>query len=110
MTEWYEFHAKISELRRGLKEKPVEHSLDLMLSLLSQIVSRAELQGLESDQNSIHKSLDELRMNTLTARIEALEADAQRDRRRIEKHLQAISNTLDTIGKRLPEPPQGFDG
>jgi hypothetical protein len=109
MSEWSDLYNKISELRRGLKDKPVEHTLDLMLSLLSQIVTRQEHGRLESDQHPIHRSLAETRVTLLTSRIETLEADAQWDRRRIEKHLEAIYAKLDAILQRLPEPPQGFD-
>jgi len=110
VTEWYKFHAKLHDLRRNMTDKGVEHTLDMLFSLLSQIVSRHERDLLESGQTPLQQTLNESRAAMLTARIEALEADASRDRRRIEKHLQAISDTLDTIGQRLPEPPHGFDG
>lgn len=109
MTEWHDLHNKISDLRRGLKDKPVEHTLDLMLSLLSQIVTRQEHGRLESDQHPIHRSLAETRMTLLTSRIETLEADAQWDRRRIDKQMDAIHTKLDAILAKLPEPPQGFN-
>jgi spore cortex formation protein SpoVR/YcgB (stage V sporulation) len=109
MTEWYDLSRKISELRQSLKDKPVEHTLDLMLSLISQIVSRQEQDRLESGQHPIHRALDETRMTLLNSRIETQEANAQWDRRRIDKQMEAIHAKLDAILAKLPEPPQGFD-
>jgi hypothetical protein len=110
VTEWYELHSKINKLQQNLKEKPVEHTLDLMLSLLSQIISRHERDLLESGQSPFQRSLNESHNLMLTARIETLETDAQWGRRRIGKKLEAIDAKLDAILARLPEPPQGFDG
>jgi energy-converting hydrogenase A subunit M len=109
MSGLYELHAKINELRRGLTDKPVEHTLDLLLSLLSQVISGVERQWIESGQTPLRRSLDESRMTLLTGRVESLEADAQWDRRRIEKHLEAINKKLDNILARVPEPPRSFD-
>jgi hypothetical protein len=110
MSEWYDLYNKINDLRRGLKDKPVEHTLDIMLSLISQIVSRQEQDRLESDQGPLRRSIDETRMTLLTSRIETQESNAQWDRRRIDKQMEAIHAKLDAILQRLPEPPQGFEG
>jgi hypothetical protein len=110
MQEWFELHAKIDDLRRSIGDKPVEQSLSILLSLLGQIVSRVEHDRLESGQHPLQKSVNESRTTMLTGRVESLETDAQWDRRRIEKKLEAIDAKLEAILQRLPEPPERFDG
>jgi hypothetical protein len=121
MSDWSDITGDIrrllDEIDKTRFETPgVQHLFVATVNLLHSIVLRIEMLRPLGSQSSV----DDLRVRTLTTRLESAEMQRQIADRDLEKRLQkgfdtstakldAIEKQLALILQRLPEPPRGFE-
>ena len=114
MTDWFAIMRDIRSVREGLEKAPLEPpavqtTLLRMLTIMHSITLAAEFQ-----RQAPRSSPDELRIASLTNRVQLNETSQELGFSaldlQLKKRFDAIDAKLEAILARLPEPPHGFDG
>lgn len=105
MSDWLELEEKLRKLRDGIGEKPIEHTLEMLILYVHRIATQMDMDLLQSGSSRVQASLDEVSKASANARLEAVERDMEwtsRDiSRRMEKHFADLNQRLDAIEQRL---------